>query len=212
MTYPNLYRALALLVGTNCSSHLFSAHQRQIASSASAVDKAIANLTSTVAKINSTCVIATKEDCSLGNVQKLLDALSGKSGTLKDAYALIQAGVSVWTFNGMKNNTNALDIVLPSSFTDNDILGQKKSIKKMVFTAGLLSAFDAQYRCSNIPFLLKCGANPNAKNTEGVTPLMKAALWDAARETIDELLRYGADAGAKDNLGFSVDVYAKWHN
>ena len=49
--------------------------------------------------------------------------------------------------------------------------------------------------------LLVNGANPNAKNKDGGTPLHDAARLGANADTISALLEAGADIDARDNFG-----------
>jgi len=51
--------------------------------------------------------------------------------------------------------------------------------------------------------LLHAGADPNARNEDGLTPLMNAA-WFGCRDSVQELLRCGADPLVRDNKGRSA--------
>lgn len=51
--------------------------------------------------------------------------------------------------------------------------------------------------------LIKAGANPNAANEEGITPLINAA-WFGCHDATRELLRCGADQSLRDNKGKSA--------
>ena len=60
--------------------------------------------------------------------------------------------------------------------------------------------------------LLKAGADVNAKDTNGVTPLMHAAGSCTNPETIAVLLKAGADIHAKDKLGHTALDHARGRN
>lgn len=49
--------------------------------------------------------------------------------------------------------------------------------------------------------ILKCGANPNARDTRGVTPLHVANSYDGLGDISDLLLSFGADPNLRDNIG-----------
>lgn len=51
--------------------------------------------------------------------------------------------------------------------------------------------------------LIDAGADVNARNEEGITPLMNAA-WFGCRDSVRELLRRGADASLRDSKGRSA--------
>ena len=55
--------------------------------------------------------------------------------------------------------------------------------------------------------LLDRGAEVDAGNEYGAAPPHYAA-WNGARETLDMLLRRGADAGAKDREGLTIEDYS----
>lgn len=57
--------------------------------------------------------------------------------------------------------------------------------------------------------LIQDGADVNAKNKEGATPLMAAALQNPNPEALMALLEAGADAKAKDNEGRTALDYAR---
>lgn len=69
--------------------------------------------------------------------------------------------------------------------------------------------------------LLEAGADPNARDSYGTTPIMRAVEWCPSGEGdsldticmhIRQLLEYGADISAKDNSGFTALDYARMHN
>ena len=57
--------------------------------------------------------------------------------------------------------------------------------------------------------LLEAGADVNAKNKDGVTPLMPAAGSNPNPEVLKALLEAGADAKAKNNEGKTALDYAR---
>ena len=59
---------------------------------------------------------------------------------------------------------------------------------------------DASKQMAFLCALLDAGADPNARNEEGITPLMNAA-WFGCRDSVRELLRRGADPLMRDNKG-----------
>lgn len=61
-------------------------------------------------------------------------------------------------------------------------------------------AGDDPRRLACLRALLKAGAAPDARNEEGITPLMNAA-WFGCDDSVRELLRCGADPLSKDNKG-----------
>jgi uncharacterized protein len=61
-----------------------------------------------------------------------------------------------------------------------------------------------------IQLLIDKGANVNAKNPRGWTPLI-AALETQHREAADLLLEKGADVGAKNALGLTALYWARKH-
>jgi hypothetical protein len=69
-----------------------------------------------------------------------------------------------------------------------------------------------------IPILIDHGADVNAKDNEGITPIMEAAMDglvepEANREIVQMLLENGADLNIKDQNGLSAYDYAiKYHN
>ena len=60
-----------------------------------------------------------------------------------------------------------------------------------------------------IEVLLKAGADINARDKGGWTPLMRAARWNQNPEVIEVLLKAGANARAKDKQGKTALDYAK---
>ena len=71
-------------------------------------------------------------------------------------------------------------------------------------TEELLSAWDKDIKGSRADYirvLISEGANVNAKDNEGQTPLMHAAMASSTPEIVQLLLEKGADALAKDKKG-----------
>lgn len=62
---------------------------------------------------------------------------------------------------------------------------------------------DASRQVACLRALIKAGANPNAANEEGTTPLM-TAVWFGCCDATRELLRCGADRLLRDNKGKSA--------
>jgi len=61
-------------------------------------------------------------------------------------------------------------------------------------------------RADNFAILLQGGADPNASDSAGATPLHRAALVDAAPRVLD-LLEAGADPTARDGRGHTFQDY-----
>lgn len=61
-------------------------------------------------------------------------------------------------------------------------------------------AYDQQRQSKCVQLLLECGAEVNAVDNSGGTPLMGAA-WFGALQSVELLLRAGADATIKDQKG-----------
>lgn len=61
--------------------------------------------------------------------------------------------------------------------------------------------FTRQLPC--VKALIQAGADVNARNTDGITPLMNAA-WFSCRDSVKELLRCGADSSLRDAKGRSA--------
>jgi ankyrin repeat protein len=62
--------------------------------------------------------------------------------------------------------------------------------------------------CEIAKLLLKAGADVNAMDREGMTPLMHATKYVNEAATAKVLLEYGADANAKDNEGMTPLMHA----
>lgn len=62
---------------------------------------------------------------------------------------------------------------------------------------------NAANELSCVRTLIDEGADVNARNEEGITPLMNAA-WFGCRDSVKELLRRGADASLRDSKGRSA--------
>jgi len=58
-----------------------------------------------------------------------------------------------------------------------------------------------QIKCVNA--LMDAGSDPNARNENGITPLMNAA-WFGCQDSVKELLRWGADSLLRDDKGKSA--------
>jgi len=56
---------------------------------------------------------------------------------------------------------------------------------------------DSSNQLNCVRALIEAGADPNARNEEGITPLMNAA-WFGCRDSVKELLRRGADSSVRD--------------
>jgi ankyrin repeat protein len=62
---------------------------------------------------------------------------------------------------------------------------------------------------SVLNLLLTAGADINAQDNNGKSPLMWSCDYDKPQEIITALLEYGADAKLKDNAGFMAIDYAE---
>ena len=74
-------------------------------------------------------------------------------------------------------------------------------------TEKLLSAWDKDIqgpKADYIRILIKAGADVNAKDNDGRTPLLHAVRWsDESTEIVTLLIEAGADVNAKDNDGWT---------
>jgi hypothetical protein len=69
------------------------------------------------------------------------------------------------------------------------------------------SAIDPAAQAVGVNLLIDEGADPNASNQDGITPLMNAA-WFGCSDAVRELLRRGADGSRKDNKGRTAQSMA----
>lgn len=65
------------------------------------------------------------------------------------------------------------------------------------------SAAEPMRQVACLRALIDAGANPNARNEDGTTPLMNAA-WFGCGDSVQELLRRGADSSMRDSKGRSA--------
>ena len=63
-----------------------------------------------------------------------------------------------------------------------------------------------------LKFLILLGADVNARNTTGATPLMLAAARNRDPDVIKALINAGADVNAKDNAGRTPLIWARKYN
>jgi ankyrin repeat protein len=62
---------------------------------------------------------------------------------------------------------------------------------------------DSTSQLNCVRTLIDAGADANARNEDGITPLMNAA-WFGCRDSVKELLRRGADSSVRDTKGRSA--------
>lgn len=65
---------------------------------------------------------------------------------------------------------------------------------------------------AEVRFLIFLGADVNARNTYGITPLMLAASRNRNPAVIETLINAGADVNAKDQGGRTALMWARKHN
>lgn len=136
------------------------------------------------------------------NVADLIAAI--ESNDVSQVQALIAAGVSP---SIMRNTSiTALDIVL--GFNDNENLKQK-AIKQIVLDAGLFGKVNDNLNKGTL-LLLKNGANPNARDAQGLTPIIQAAIKNLHGISWT-LLFYGANINARDPQGLTAYDHAIAH-
>ena len=65
---------------------------------------------------------------------------------------------------------------------------------------------------AEVKFLIFFGADVNARNTYGITPLMLAASRNRNPAVVETLINAGADVNAKDQGGRTALMWARKHN
>ena len=110
-------------------------------------------------------------------------------------------------------------------FTDLQGFNKGKEMKKVAFTVFLillscqLALFSADIftvagsgTVAQVQQAIKAGADLNARDGEGVTPLMYAAWFNTNPEVLSVLIKAGADLNARNEQGRSPLMYAAWFN
>lgn len=107
-------------------------------------------------------------------------------------------------------------------FTDLQGFNKGKEMKKVAFTVFLillscqLALFSADIftvagsgTVAQVQQAIKAGADVNARNDNGSTPLMYAAMLNTNDEVLERLIEAGADISAEDDYGLTIFGYAK---
>ena len=107
-------------------------------------------------------------------------------------------------------------------FTDLQGFNKGNEMKKVAFTVFLillscqLALFSADIftvagsgTVAQVQQAIKAGADVNARNDNGLTPLMYAAGFNTNDEVLERLIEAGADISAEDDYGLTIFGYAK---
>lgn len=137
----------------------------------------------------------------------MLAAARGDAATLK---ALIDAGADVTAANKYRQTPLMFAAISGDEAKLNVLLGVSAAVVRAVDKDGntaLSKAAESEVGPGVLSALLAAGAEADAKDNDGVTPLMKAALrGDAAQVKV--LLAAGASTTAKDARGWTAGEYA----
>ena len=91
------------------------------------------------------------------------------------------------------------DLINNPSFDPNDTDTYGNNLLMLVSEYGLVDVVEV---------LLKNGANPNNKNSDGRSPIMFASIRRGHSDVVEVLLEYGANPNDKDNYGNTALIYA----
>ncbi|MDX2049572.1 MAG: ankyrin repeat domain-containing protein [Rickettsiaceae bacterium] len=148
------------------------------------------------------------KDSVSGQVQNPTNTISLREWFNCAADPLLFATQKKWLIDGQRpfayavstNNTELIDISARNGFTFS-----LKDYEQIKCNELLLIAAKNNHQ-SAIKWLLKQGADPNAKDTDGKTAI-RYAVEKGNKELVEELLKQGADPNAKDKEGKTPIFY-----
>jgi len=155
-------------------------------------------------------------DISVESGDQVVQALGGGMGGIGGAIAITSAAESMLMHYDERNKREADGETLPPIFEAVDS-GEKRTVKRALRRGAAVDArapfgdtalMSAVDDIDILKVLIDAGADVNARNEFGVTPIMYAAVRYDSQEAIPLLVRAGADVNAADRDGRTALMFA----